>query len=129
MRDNIVSHLDTTKILHWKQNWFWFFFPWGAFPTFKYSAASLAHQHQVCSCSAAEPIQQWVYVSEGKKYLSLPSHHLPSKHLISQRTGQLLKQRKWLELAQFGPQENKGWHKGGGIRNRKGVPLIPPLAS
>lgn len=71
MCDNIISHLYTTKILHWKENWF--VYPWGAFATFKYSAASLAHQPQVCSCSAAKSIQQWVPGSERiNLFLTLP---------------------------------------------------------
>lgn len=54
------------------------FLRWGAFPNFKHCAAPLAHQHQVCSCSAAKPIQQWVPAS--KRTNLLPSHHIPSKH-------------------------------------------------
>lgn len=47
--------------------------PQGAFPTLKYSAASLAYQAQVCSCSTAKPIQQWVPASERTKlFLTLP---------------------------------------------------------
>lgn len=69
-----------------------FVYPWEVFATFKYSAASLANQPQVCSCSAVKPTQQWVPASESTNlFLTLP----PSpKHLASQRAGQPLKQQK-----------------------------------
>lgn len=72
MCDNSVSLLYTTKNLTLETEFVLVFLPWGAFPTFQYSAASLAHQHQVCSRSAAKPIQQWVPASERTKPLSYP---------------------------------------------------------
>lgn len=127
MCDNIVCHLYTTKILHWKQNWFWFFLPWEAFPTLKSSVPSLAHHSQVCSCNAAEPIQQGVPASQRTNLLS--SHHLPSKHLASQKTGQTLKQQK---MAQTGSVWITGKQRLAQRRRhqeQKKVPQISPLAS
>lgn len=52
---------------------FGFFTPWGALPAFKYSAASLAHQPQVCSYSQLSLFNRgYLLLKEQVSFLSLP---------------------------------------------------------
>lgn len=90
-----ISYLTCTLPKSYTRNRidFGFFFPWGTFPTFKYSTASLSHQRQMCSCSAAKQFNSG-YLLLKEQISFLPSHHLPSKHLTSQRTRKPLKQQK-----------------------------------